>query len=336
MYSLLRPLLFALPPEQAHALTLAFLHLLGKFGALDPESTDHSVRVAGLDFRNRVGIAAGFDKNGLAPLGSQRLGVGFVEVGTVTPLPQRGNAKPRVFRIKQDRALVNNLGFNGRGAEAMAARLSATRHLIHVPLGINVGPNQQTPLERAVLDYEAAMAVLARFADYFAINVSSPNTPGLRRLQASGWAEDLLGRLVEFRNALARDIGRRIPMFVKLSPDMSESEIRNLARTVTQSGCNGLIATNSTSARPVRDRRARTRPGGLSGKPLLSLSIACVETLRSEIGREFPIIGVGGIHDIESALSMRRAGADLLQLYTGLIYEGPGLLRTLSKKLAAR
>ena len=296
-------------------------------------ASPNALVLAGLRFRNRFGIAAGFDKDAIAARGCQRLGVGFVEVGTVTPQPQSGNPKPRLFRIKSHNALINRLGFNGRGAEQMARELERTRHQISVPIGINLGANRDTPLDRAVLDYEACISVLYPYADYFSLNVSSPNTPGLRELQSAMWAEDFLGKLVEFRNALALDIKRKIPLFVKISPDMSQRETCSLVQTIVSAGCDGLIATNTTVSRGQLSANDAALEGGLSGPPLLERSLKTVRLARETAGKDFPIVGVGGIHSVESARRMIAAGANLLQLYTALVYQGPALLAHLIQAL---
>ena len=215
----------------------------------------------------------------------------------------------------------------------MAQELRKVHNHVSVPIGINIGANRDTPLSGAVLDYEASISVLYPYADYFSLNVSSPNTPWLRDLQSATWAENFLGKLVEFRNALASDIGRKISLFVKISPDMSEEEIHALVRTVVSVGCEGLIATNSTVSRPWLSDDDAALEGGLSGPPLLQRSLETVRLARETAGANFPIIGVGGIHSVESARQMIAAGADLLQLYTALVYQGPSLLKQLNRAL---
>ena len=278
----------------------------------------------GLRFPNRVGLAAGFDKNATAVDGLGRLGFGFIEVGTVTPRPQRGQGKPRLFRLPAADALVNRLGFPNDGATAVAARLRRRRY--RGVVGINIGKNADTPLARAVDDYVSCLRTLRSVADYITINVSSPNTAGLRELQGGDYLRPLLTSLIEERDRGAATEGRKLPLLVKLSPDLSADELRGITDLLKALPIDGVVATNTTVGRDGTRSVADGYTGGLSGQPLKSLALDVVTQLRAQLGRHFPIIGVGGIDSPEAALAMRNAGADLIQVYTGLIYRGPSLV----------
>lgn len=348
MYSLLRPLLFLLPPEMAHGLVLASLRSIGgtlpsPAGWPPSEESTGGIELAGLRFANRVGIAAGFDKDGAVPVGCERLGFGFVEVGTVTPRPQPGNPKPRLFRLVEDRALINRLGFNGGGCALVVKNLTQARERgLSIPLGINIGKNKDTPLEAAAEDYLYCFDALHRFADYFTMNISSPNTPGLRELQSAQKVGELAGLLARRRDEVAAPAGadaavhavRRIPLFVKVDPDQTHAQVIATAEAALEAGADGIIATNTTIRRDVILRSPHGREsGGLSGRPLAERSRDTVKTLRAALGDGVPIIGVGGIDDGESARMMLDAGADLIQLYTGLVYQGPGIVRTIVRMI---
>ena len=338
MYRWLRPLLFALPPETAHALAVATLRMHGALPepALAPApANDDSATLNGLRFPNRLGVAAGLDKNAVAAAGLARLGFGFVEVGTVTPRPQRGNPKPRLFRLQEDAALVNRMGFNSAGAAAVAANLRRLRPRLGIPVGVNIGKNRDTRLAEAVGDYEACLTALHDLADYIAVNLSSPNTPGLRELQAPALARSLIERLAALRQRLATERGcARKPLFVKVSPDLPAESLDATALAVLEAGADGLIAVNTTAIRSptLRSRHAGER-GGLSGRPLSAVALDSVRRLRGLIGDGPTLIAVGGIGDAEAARAMFDAGADLVQLYTALIYQGPGLARALTQAM---
>ena len=329
MYRLLRPLLFALPPETSHRVALAALRT---FGALPGGKLRHAggTRLLGLEFANRIGAAAGLDKDGVAVAGLARLGFGFVEVGTVTPRPQLGNPKPRLFRLTEDEALVNRLGFNSCGADAVAANLRRLRAGAGVPIGVNIGKNRDTPLAEAAADYVVGLTALYDFADYFTVNVSSPNTPGLRDLQAAPATAALIGELCGVRNELAvrREGGSRAkPLLVKLAPDLAPQDLEATAVAALEAGAAGFVAGNTTLARPATLRSGSAgQAGGLSGRPLLPLAIDAVRRLRAGIGDGPVLIGVGGIASATDARAMLDAGADLVQVYTALVYEGPRLV----------
>ena len=328
LYRLMRNLLFRLPPERAHDLTLAGLDLAGKSGLLKrmvPATADLPVRVMGLDFPNPVGLAAGLDKNAdhLDALGA--LGFGFVEVGTVTPLAQPGNPKPRMFRLAEHEAIINRMGFNNQGLENLLRRVGHRRY----PgiLGINVGKNKATPADQSESDYCKGIAAVYPHADYITVNVSSPNTPGLRELQFGDSLKSLMDTIKKQQATCQADTGRYVPLAIKIAPDMDLDAIRFVASALMQSGLDGVIATNTTIDRDaVCSHRYAAEAGGLSGRPVRAQATRVIEALHAELGDSVPIIGVGGVTDGNSAVEKIRAGARLVQLYTGLIYRGPSLI----------
>lgn len=337
MYRLLRPLLFALPSEAAHAAALTVLRGLGVLPWVRPAHTE-TVHLLGLEFPNRIGLAAGFDKNAAAIVGLARLGFGFVEVGTVTPRPQPGNPRPRLFRLVEDRALINRMGFNSAGIESVAANLVRIRrgeqgvHIpIGVPVGINIGKNPATPLSDAAADYLACFSALHSVADYVVVNLSSPNTPGLRDLQAAATARALIAQLAAARDRLAA--GK--PLLVKVAPDLAPADLEATVAAALEAGANGFVAVNTTLARPASlgSRRAM-EAGGLSGRPLFPLALDTVRRLRSFVGDAPAVIGVGGISSSADARALLDAGADLVQVYTALVYQGPGLVRRLAREVS--
>jgi dihydroorotate dehydrogenase subfamily 2 len=330
-YRIARAALFLLPPEKAHALTLSAVRLRGKLIAPGLASAPR-IETMGLSFANRVGLAAGFDKNGTAVDGWFSLGFGHVEVGTVTPKAQLGNPVPRVYRLPEAAAIINRMGFPNDGAERVAARLRY-RHGRGV-VGVNIGKNATTPLDRAIDDYVFCLRTVFPVADYVTVNVSSPNTPGLRSLQDTEQLVPLLSGLLEESRALERRYSRRMPLVVKISPDLTEAELRNIARAVASVPVDGIIATNTTVSRDdIADHPLARETGGLSGHPLFARSRAAVRTLRETLGPAMPIIGVGGVASGEDARLLREAGADLIQLYTSLVFRGPRLVRELSGEL---
>ena len=335
VYRVLRRLLFALPPELAHGLALRTMQA---WGALPGGGQrDAPVRAMGLSLANRIGLAAGLDKDAIAVRGFARLGFGFVEVGTVTPRPQPGNPRPRLFRSAVDGALVNRMGFNSAGSAVVSRRLERLRRRgpgvrLGTKIGVNIGKNRDTPLPRAVDDYLCCLRAVHPHADYVVVNVSSPNTPGLRGLQDAPAAAALLGALVRERDALAAASGRRLPLAVKVAPDLDAAGLRALAAVVRDAGLDAVVATNTTLARPpgLASDFAR-QAGGLSGVPLHARAVEVVGALRDALGPDVTLVGVGGIHDIATARAMLDAGADLLQIYTGLVFEGPGLVARLAR-----
>lgn len=331
MYAVLQPLLMRLDPERAHGVTLSLLRSAHQLGVLRSAETRRApVRLLGLEFANRVGLAAGFDKNGLCIDALGQLGFGFIEVGTVTPQPQPGNPRPRVFRLPEARAVVNRMGFPNEGVAPLVARLRLRRY--RGVCGVNIGKNAATPLDEAGGDYATCLKAVYAYADYVTLNISSPNTAGLRELQRESRLAPLLESLLELRARLAAEHRRHVPLLVKLSPDLADEELAATASVIGALGIEGVIATNTTTTRPgVAGVENAGEPGGLSGAPLFDLSVAVVRRLRAELGSRIAIIGVGGVGSRQAARAMLDAGADLVQLYTGLVYEGPGLIRELSQ-----
>lgn len=329
MYELIRPWLFRLDPHRAQALALAALRAGDWLGARRGYGlTGPGLDLLGLHFPNRVGLAAGFDKSARDIDALGRLGFGFIEVGTVTPRPQPGNPRPNLFRLVADEALINRLGFNNDGAAAVARRLQARRY--PGVCGVNIGKNSATALEESVKDYAACLRTVYGVADYVTINVSSPNTPGLRGLQAPDALRPLFLELASLRERLQPVHAKRVPLLVKLSPDLDDEQLGQIARELAELAVDGAVATNTTIARPASLRSpAAAEAGGLSGRPLHPGSIRVVSALRRHLGPDFPIIGVGGIVCAAQGSATRQAGADLLQLYTGLLYRGPALIREL-------
>jgi dihydroorotate dehydrogenase len=328
LYSLLRPLAFTFDPERAHQLAIEALRLLQNTPAFFSPPTDQrlSQRLWGLHFPNPVGLAAGYDKNAAVPLVWPALGFGFAELGTITARAQPGNPKPRIFRLEQDEALINRLGFNNDGAETVAQRLKRTLppgHSHLIPLGFNIGKSKVTPLDDAEKDYGVSLEQLFPFADYLVVNVSSPNTPELRKLQES----ERLGRLLETLQTRNRQLAERAkiaqkPLLVKIAPDLTDDEVREIARISQAVGIAGLIATNTTITRPPL-RTGIKEDGGLSGKPLAARACEVLRVLYRAVDGKLPLIGVGGIFSAEDAYARICAGASLIQIYTGLIYQGP-------------
>jgi dihydroorotate dehydrogenase len=339
IYPLLRSLLFRLDPEQAHGLTLGLVRLAG---ALPPvravlravfTAPELPVQAFGLTFANPIGLAAGYDKDGLGWRGLACLGFGHIEIGTVTPRPQPGNPRPRLFRLPEQRALINRMGFPGQGADFVAGRLRGSRPLGLV-LGVNLGKNKDTPLESAYEDYLALMDVFAPLSDYLALNISSPNTVGLRRLQARQALESLLAPLASRRQELQARLERPVPLLVKLAPDLTEAELDDALEAIQSAGMDGVIATNTTTSRPGISSPLAAETGGLSGGPLGELSLGMIRRIHLLTGGKLPVIGVGGVMSAADARLRLEAGATLVQVYTGLVYAGPGLVRSVIKYLS--
>ncbi|SFC64550.1 dihydroorotate oxidase A [Polaromonas sp. OV174] len=334
-YALARPFLFGLDPETAHELTMASLaRTQGTPLAMAYCTTRVSdpIELAGLSFPNRVGMAAGLDKNARCIDGLAAMGFGFVEVGTVTPKAQPGNPKPRMFRLPEANALINRLGFNNEGLDAFLAnvRKSAVRQQgskSPLLLGLNIGKNAATPIENAVDDYLICLDGVYPHADYVTVNISSPNTKNLRALQSDEALDALLGRIAERRKTLAGQHGKRVPIFVKIAPDLDDAQVEVIAATLKRHAMDGVVATNTTLSRDaVKGLRHAEEAGGLSGAPVLAASNRVIAQLRAALGKGFPIIGVGGILSGADAVSKIKAGADVVQIYTGLIYKGPALV----------
>ena len=340
LYPLLRPLFFALDPETAHDLTLAGLDAAATTGVaqlLTPRVQGSSVEAMGLRFPNRVGLAAGLDKNAAHIDGLASLGFGFIECGTVTPRPQPGNPKPRVFRLPEAEALINRLGFNNDGVERFLDNLKRARFgpASGGVLGLNIGRNFDTPNERAEEDYLACLRAVYAHASYVTVNVSSPNTQGLRELQRASALEALLTRLKKEQSKLADKHGKYTPIAVKIAPDLSPEAIGSVARTLVAQRVDAAIATNTTVDRAaVAGLRHAHESGGLSGRPLRDRAMAALRTLAAALDGALPIIGVGGIMSGADARERLAAGATLVQIYTGLIYKGPELVAEIATALA--
>ena len=341
-YALTRPFLFAMDAEAAHDLTMGLL-ARGQGTPLQwawsSETISDPIELAGLTFPNRVGMAAGLDKNARCIDALGAMGFGFVEVGTVTPKSQAGNPKPRMFRLPEARALINRLGFNNDGLDAFVHnvqratfRSQKTEH--PMLLGLNIGKNATTPIEHATGDYLTCLQGVYPHADYVTVNISSPNTQNLRELQSDAALDALLNAIAERREALAREHGRRVPIFVKIAPDLDEAQVAVIANALQRHGMDGVIATNTTIERGAVQGLAHAQEtGGLSGAPVREASNQVIRQLRAALGSRFPIIGVGGIMSADDAIGKMRAGADVVQIYTGLIYEGPALVRRVAHAL---
>jgi dihydroorotate dehydrogenase len=334
MYQTIRPLLFRLDAEQAHALTLRLLRWAGDFvlsryvlrQLFGCDDARLAVELFGVHFANRVGLAAGYDKDGVAIRGLACLGFGHLEIGTVTRLPQLGNPQPRVFRIPETEALINRMGFPNAGADALQIARNGIR------IGINIGKGKETPLDQAAEDYCALFAQLYRQADYIALNVSSPNTLNLRQLQRRVGMTALLAAVTKTRDALTP----RVPLLVKVAPDLTDAEVDEVLMAIAETGADGVIATNTTIQRNGVPPQYHDLAGGLSGAPLCAQATAVVRRIARQTGGRLPIIGVGGIMTSADALARLDAGAHLVQLYTGLIYSGPGLVRAINRAMLDR
>ena len=327
LYRILRPLLFTLPPETAHQLTLNGLRLLGAMGRPKSDAAILRQTALGRDFDNPFGMAAGFDKNGDAISGVHRIGFGFAEIGTLTPLPQPGNPTPRVFRLTAERALINRLGFNNRGQMDALARLENWREKSPQarPVGVNIGANKEAA--DRIADYDIGAQRFAALADYLTVNISSPNTPGLRDLQSGEAAGEIMRRV----RAAAPDI----PVLVKIAPDMSHDDAIGLAELARAENIDGLIISNTTLARDgVASSRHKDEAGGVSGAPVFDMATDMLRAVYRASGGKLTLIGVGGVSSAAAAYAKIRAGASLVQLYTGLVYEGPGLVTRMKSELA--
>jgi dihydroorotate dehydrogenase len=337
-YALARPFLFGLDAEAVHELTMDWLARTQRTplqAAYANPLIEDPIELAGLRFPNRVGLAAGLDKNGRCIDAFGAMGFGFVEVGTVTPLAQPGNPKPRMFRLPRARALINRLGFNNEGLDAFIAnvRTAKFRERGRI-LGLNIGKNAATPLEHAVDDYLACLDGVYPYADYVTVNISSPNTKDLRSLQGVKALDQLLSSISKRRERLAGEQGRRVPLFLKIAPDLDSAQVEAIAGALLKHGMDGVVATNTTIARDaVKGLPQAQEAGGLSGAPLLESSNRVVRQLRQALGPAFPIIGVGGILSARDATAKIQAGADVVQIYTGLIYQGPALVMHIARAL---
>ncbi|MCV6605896.1 MAG: quinone-dependent dihydroorotate dehydrogenase [Porticoccaceae bacterium] len=336
MYNLARKALFTLPAETAHEVALDAIGCAERLGLckLAKPAVAAPINVMGIDFPNPVGLSAGLDKNGDYFNGLGSLGFGFVEVGTVTPRPQPGNPKPRLFRLPQHNAIINRLGFNNLGVDHLVERVAKRRY--PGVLGINIGKNFDTPVENAVDDYLIGMEKVYNHADYITVNISSPNTPGLRDLQFGEQLSDLLGQLKQAQSRLADQHGRYVPLAVKIAPDLDQAGIDDIALVLVKQKIDAVIATNTTIARDaVADSPLAEQAGGLSGAPVREKSTWVIERLSTVLDSALPIIGVGGICSGEDAVEKIEAGASLVQIYTGFIYQGPKLIREAADAIAS-
>lgn len=338
MYGLARPFLFGMDAERAHSLTLDALEAAYRTGlnpllARKPDALP--TKAFGLHFPNPVGLAAGLDKNGAHIDALLSLGFGFIEVGTVTPKPQPGNPKPRMFRLPGRHAVINRLGFNNEGIDVLVRNLGRAKRRGLV--GVNIGKNKDTPNEAAEGDYMYCLSRIYPLADYVTVNISSPNTAGLRELQEEQALRRLIGTLREEQERLGAKHGKRVPMLVKIAPDLSESDVDAAARVLTDLEVDGVIATNTTVSRfQIEGTRHADETGGLSGEPLMGSSTAVLRMLRTRLPEEIPLIGVGGVMSGADAATKQAAGATLIQLYTGLVYRGPELIRECVEALRRR
>lgn len=339
-YALTRPFLFGMDPEQAHEVTMGALARVQRTPlvcAVSQPRVHDPVTLAGITFPNRVGLAAGLDKNGRCIDGLGAMGFGFIEVGTVTPKAQPGNPKPRMFRLPEARALINRLGFNNDGLDAFVRNVQRAGYRRGGGiLGLNIGKNATTPIERAADDYLACLEGVYPHADYVTVNISSPNTQNLRALQSDAALDALLAQLQARRLQLVQQHGRKVPLFVKIAPDLDAAQVAAIAASLKGNGIDGVIATNTTISRDaVAQLPHGDEAGGLSGAPVFEASNRVISQLRAALGAGFPIIGVGGVMSGADARTKLTAGADLIQIYTGLIYRGPELVTEAAQALAA-
>ena len=340
-YAFARPFLFGLDPERAHDLTLDSIARMQNTPlqcVWAQARVNDPVEVAGLTFPNRIGLAAGLDKNGRCIDGLGAMGFGFIEVGTVTPKGQPGNPKPRMFRLPQANALINRLGFNNDGLAAFIANVQRARFRSNGGiLGLNIGKNAATPIENAASDYLLCLDGVYPHADYVTLNISSPNTQNLRALQSDAALDALLGAVQQRREQLAAQHGRRVPVFLKIAPDLDETQVDVIAATLQRHAIDGVIATNTTIARDaVKGLPHGEEAGGLSGAPVFAASNRVITHLRAALGSAYPIIGVGGVMSAADARAKVAAGANLVQIYTGFIYQGPALVADAARALAQK
>ncbi len=334
VYKLLRDALFLMPAETSHHFALNSLKYIQKAGALGPckALAGAPVEVMGLRFPNKVGLAAGLDKNGDYIDAMASLGFGFIEIGTVTPRPQPGNPRPRMFRLPAAQGIINRMGFNNHGLDAMLRRVAQAQY--QGILGINIGKNADTPFEKAAADYLCGLRAVYTAADYITINISSPNTPGLRTLQYGAELQQLLSALKQRQQELAEQHARYVPLAVKVAPDLKEEEIKGIAQVLLETGIDALIATNTTVDKDlVQGFKHGAEQGGLSGKPLTHPATEVIRGFYQQLGADIPIIGVGGIMSVDDAQAKIAAGARLVQLYSGFIYGGPALIKACVQRI---
>lgn len=335
MYSLIRKFIFTMEPETAHNFSIQALKIMGKLPVNPLPIPQNPTEVMGLKFKNPIGLAAGADKNGDAIDGFGKLGFGFIEVGTVTPVAQDGNPKPRQFRILEAEGIVNRNGFNNYGVDVLVENVKKSKY--DGILGINIGKNAITPIEKALDDYQICLRKVYEHADYITVNISSPNTKNLRSLQYGEALDDLLQHLKAEQAELSQKFNQYKPLVLKIAPDLTEDEIASVADSLVRHKIDGVIAGNTTLSRePVASLKNAEQQGGLSGKPLNALSTRLIRLLAKELNGALPIIGSGGIHSVESGQEKIDAGASLLQVYSAMIYQGPQLIQELAKQIKLR
>lgn len=335
MYSLIRKFIFTMEPETAHNFSIQALKIMGKLPINPLPIPQNPTEVMGLKFKNPIGLAAGADKNGEAIDGFGKLGFGFIEVGTVTPVAQDGNPKPRQFRILEAEGIVNRNGFNNYGVDVLVENVKKSKY--DGILGINIGKNAITPIEKALDDYQICLRKVYEHADYITVNISSPNTKNLRSLQYGEALDDLLQHLKSEQAQLSQKFNQYKPLVLKIAPDLTEDEIASVADSLVRHKIDGVIAGNTTLSRdPVAGLKNAEQQGGLSGKPLNALSTRLIRVLAKELNGALPIIGSGGIHSVESGQEKIDAGASLLQVYSAMIYQGPQLIQELAKQIKLR
>ena len=329
MYRFVKKLLFLFDPETAHQITMKLLEVTGFAGFLGSRISDKRLTITkkGLTFPNPVGLAAGFDKDAKYIGILAKLGFGFLEIGTLTPKPQPGNDRPRLFRLVEDEALINRMGFNNGGVDEAVERLKTSKG--SVLIGGNIGKNKVTPNEDAISDYLTCFRRLYEFVDYFVVNISSPNTPGLRDLQTPEFISSLFRELKNLQDTLPK----RKPVLLKIAPDLSDEQLTDIIQVVKEENIDGVIATNTTISRDGLSSQKKTETGGLSGSPLTKSSNEIVRKLRQSTGEDLLIIGVGGIMSADDAIERIEAGADVVQLYTGFVYQGPTLIKSINQKI---
>ncbi len=339
MYRFIRPFLFQLDPEVTHHVSLLLLRFVGELFVLNHivswiyQTPQKPVNLFGLTFKNPLGIAAGYDKDGLAWRGLACLSFGHIEIGTVTPRPQDGNTRPRIFRLPKDHAIINRMGFPGKGASFVKNQLKGPRPPGLI-LGLNMGINKDTPIDQASQDYQQLIKDFSPMADYLVINISSPNTLGLHRLQAKSALDDLLSSLILVKSDQESILKRRVPLLVKISPDLTDPELFDAIEVILRRGIDGVIATNTTLSRKNVFSEKKSEEGGLSGVPLREMSTQIIYKIAKYTNGTLPIIGVGGVMCMEDVIEKLEAGAQLVQLYTGLVYQGPGLGRHILRSLS--
>ncbi len=335
MYSLIRKCLFSMDAETAHNFSIQALKLAGKLPINVLPMLLNPVEVMGLQFKNPIGLAAGADKNGEAIDGFGKLGFGFIEVGTVTPVAQDGNPKPRQFRVLEAEGIINRNGFNNLGVDVLVENVKKAKY--DGIIGINIGKNAVTPIEKALDDYQICLRKVYEHADYITVNISSPNTKNLRTLQYGEALDDLLRALKNEQGILSKKFNQYKPLVLKIAPDLTDEEIASVADSLVRHKIDGVIAGNTTLSRePVQGLKNAEQQGGLSGKPLNMLSTRLISTLAKELNGALPIIGSGGIHSVESGQEKINAGASLLQVYSAMIYQGPALIQSLAKRIQVR